>query len=231
MTRQETQVDPGVIIRLISICGNDAYSLIDPGSTQSYISVNFSSHIDKDLSQLDSKLIISMPVGNTFVADFVFRNCDIMVEGQNLLTDLIPLNMNEFDAILGMDWLSMHGAVLDCPRKEVVFHTLDGTEVRFIGESKVIPTCMISALTAHKLLRKGCEAYLACVVTSEGSGAELTNIPVVHKFLDVFPKELLGLPPDREVEFSIDLFPGIGPIARAPYKMAPTELKELKTQL
>ena len=103
MTRQEAQVDPSVIIGLISICGNDAYTLIDPDSTQSYISVNFSSHIDKDLSLLDSKLIIFMLVGNTFVADFVFRNCDIMVEGQNLPTDLILLNMNEFYTILGMD--------------------------------------------------------------------------------------------------------------------------------
>ena len=172
MTRQEAQVDPGVIVGLISICGNDAYTLIDPGSTQSYVSINFSQHVNRDLSLLDNKLIISMPVGSTFIADFVFRDCDIMIENQNLKADLIPLDMKEFDAILGMDWLSVHGATLDCPRKEVVFHTLDDTEVRFLGERKTSPAHMISALTAHKLLRKGCEAYLACVVTSEGSGTE-----------------------------------------------------------
>ena len=172
-----------------------------------------------------------MLVGSTFIADFVFRDCDIMIENQNLKADLIPLDMKEFDAILGMDWLSIHGATLDCPRKEVVFHTLDDTEVRFLGERKTSPAHMISALTAHKLLRKWCEAYLACVVTSEGSGTELANIPVVRKFPDVFSEELPGLPPDREVEFSIDLFPGTGPIARAPYRMVPTELKELKPQL
>ena len=47
MTRQEAQVDPGVIVGLISICGNDAYTLIDPGSTQSYVSINFSQHVNK----------------------------------------------------------------------------------------------------------------------------------------------------------------------------------------
>ena len=223
-------MDPGVIVGLISICGNDAYTLIDPGSTQSYISINFSQHVDKDLSLLDNKLIISMPVRSTFIADFVFRGCDIMIKNQNLKADLIPLDMKEFDAILGMDWLSVHGATLDCPKKEVVFRTLDDTEVRFLGERRTSPVHMISALTAHKLLRKGCEAYLACVMTSEGSETELARIPVVRKFLDVFPEELPGLPPDREVEFSIDLFPGTGTIARAPYRMAPIELKELKTQ-
>ena len=103
-----------------------------------------------------------------------------MIEGQNLKVDLIPLDMREFDAILGMDWLSMHGATLNYPRKEVTFHTLDNQEVHFIGERKITPSCMISALTANKLLRKGCEAYLACVVTSEGNSKGLADISIVR---------------------------------------------------
>ena len=125
----------------------------------------------------------------------------------------------------------MHGATLDCPRKEVRLHTLDDKEVCFIGEKKLISSYMISALTATKLLRKGCEAYLACVVTSEDGGKELANILVIRRFSNVFSEELPRLPPDREIEFSIDLLPGTRPIVRAPYRMAPTELRELKTQL
>ena len=86
---------------------------------------------------------------------------------------------------------------------------------------------MISALTANKLLRKGYEAYLACVVTSEDSSKELADIPVVRRFSDVFSEELPGLPPDMDLEFSIDLIPGVGPIAMAPYRRAPTKLREL----
>ena len=130
-----------------------------------------------------------------------------------------------------MDWLSMLGATLDCPRKEVRLHTLDDREVCFIDERKLIPSCMISALTATKLLRKGCEAYLACVVTTESKGAEFTNILIVRRFFDVFSEELPRLPPDRDLEFSIDLIPGTRPIAMAPYRMAPAELRELQTQL
>ena len=62
----------------------DAYILIDPSSTHSYISVDFAKYIDKELSMLDSQLIISMPVGGHFIVDLVFRNCDIIIEGQNL---------------------------------------------------------------------------------------------------------------------------------------------------
>ena len=60
---------------------------------------------------------------------------------------------------------------------------------------------------------------------------KLEDIPVVNRFQDVFPKELPGMPPDREIEFTIDLIPGTAPISQAPYKMGPKELKELKEQL
>ena len=60
---------------------------------------------------------------------------------------------------------------------------------------------------------------------------KLDDIPVVREILDVFPKDLLGIPIDREIEFSINLLPGTSPLSKAPYRMAPTELKELKEQL
>ena len=121
----------------------------------------------------------------------------------------------------------MHRAKVDYSRKEVVFHTSYGKRVCFIGEKKMLPLCMTSALTASRFLRKGCKAFLACVVNSDDSSSKLTDILMVHKFLDVFLEELLGLPPNREIEFSIDLIPDIRPITTAPYRMAPAELKEL----
>ena len=90
---------------------------------------------------------------------------------------------------------------------------------------------MISALTADKLIRKGCEAFLAYIISSEGSGTSLADIFMVCRFSDVFSEELSGLPPTKKIEFSIDLVFDTRPISRAPYRMAPTELKELKAQL
>ena len=90
---------------------------------------------------------------------------------------------------------------------------------------------MISALTADGLIRKKCEAFLACAISLEDSGISLADIPVVCRFPDMFPEELPGLSPTRKIEFSIDLVSNIRPISRAPYRMAPTELKKLKAQL
>ncbi|TYK08793.1 retrotransposon protein, putative, Ty3-gypsy subclass [Cucumis melo var. makuwa] len=88
-----------------------------------------------------------------------------------------------------------------------------------------------NVVMASKLLRKGCMAYLAHVMDTQSSKLKLEDIPVVREFPDVFPEELSGLPPDREIEFSIDLVSGTAPISQAPYRMAPIELRELKSQL
>jgi hypothetical protein len=81
------------------------------------------------------------------------------------------------------------------------------------------------------LLKKGCRGFLASVVDLQKKELEIGDIPIVREFPDVFLEDLPGLPPDREVEFSINLVPSIAPISKAPYKMAPVELKELKGQL
>ncbi|KAL5572480.1 hypothetical protein UlMin_022077 [Ulmus minor] len=90
----------------------------------------------------------------------------------------------------------------------------------------------VSAMKARKWLDSGCTGYLAAVVdTTKKAKVELNEVPVVKEFVDVFPEELPGLPPDREVTFEIEVLPGTAPISKAPYRMAPAELKELQTQL
>ena len=148
-----------------------------------------------------------------------------------MIANLISIEIREIDAILGMDWLTMHGANVNCPSKEVVLIAPGGQRVCFTGDRRAMPSGVISALTVDRLIRKGCEAFLACAISAEGSGTSLADIPVVCWFPDVFPEELPGLPPSREMEFSIDLVSDTRPISRAPYRMAPPELKELKAQL
>ena len=80
-------------------------------------------------------------------------------------------------------------------------------------------------------MRKGCETFLVVILDSKRSQVKVEKIPVVREFLDVFPAELLGIPIEREVDLSIEIVPGTTPMSRAPYRMAPIELKELKVQL
>ncbi|KAG8475376.1 hypothetical protein CXB51_031882 [Gossypium anomalum] len=99
-----------------------------------------------------------------------------------------------------------------------------------LDKSEALPS-VISSMSAQRYLRKGYEAYLAYVINTKEIEKKVESVPVVCEFADVFPEELPGLPPVREVEFGIDLIPGTAPISIAPYRMAPAELKELKSQL
>ncbi|KAA0061627.1 putative polyprotein [Cucumis melo var. makuwa] len=115
--------------------------------------------------------------------------------------------------------------------KEVVFRKPGFAEVVFRGMRKAVSRSLISVLKAEKLLRKGCIAFLAHIVVVQREKLKPEDVPMVKEFLYVFPDDLSGLPPDREIEFIIELLPGTAPISQAPYRMAPSELKELKMQL
>ena len=130
-----------------------------------------------------------------------------------------------------MDWLSKYRAIVDCDKKIVLLKCPDLSEVTVQGiPSEPIPK-VISVMEARHFLRKGCEAFLALILDSKREQVNFENIPVIREFPDVFPEELPRVPPEREVDLSIKVVQGTTLISRAPYRMAPTELKELKTQL
>ena len=155
----------------------------------------------------------------------------MVVEGVILKTNLIPLEMTDFDMILGMDWLSSHRASMDCFTKKIVFRKPGYPKLEFEGDRQILPTCVISALEAKRLLHKGCEAYLAHVLDKSSPKMTIKNVPIVCEFSDVFHDDLSSLPPDRELEFEIELLLGSALVFIPSYKMAPTEFKELKVQL
>ena len=90
---------------------------------------------------------------------------------------------------------------------------------------------MISAMAVKRMLRKGCQGYLAYLMETRKEGTLVDETPIVREFPDIFPDVIARLPPDREVEFTIDLIPGTEPISIPPYRMAPAKLRELKAQL
>ncbi|KAL0535932.1 hypothetical protein IC582_024862 [Cucumis melo] len=166
-----------------------------------------------------------------YVVDEKVKACQIEIAGHVVEVTLLVLDMLDFDVILGMDWLAANHASIDCSRKEVTFNPPSMASFKFKGEgSRSLPQ-VISAIRASKLLSQGTWGILASVVDTREADVSLSSEPVVRDYPDVFPEELPGLPPHREVEFSIELEPGTVPISRAPYRMAPAELKELKVQL
>ena len=176
-------------------------------------------------------MVVSVPNGDTMISERIIPGSRLVIQNKDFLADLIVLGIHDFDIILGLDWLSRHRATLDCYKKEVRLVRPKEPGVIFQGIRREIAPSLINAMTASKMLRKGWQGYLAFVVNRRQEGTRLEDILIVKEFPDVFPDDISGLPPDREVEFTIDLIPGTEPISIPPYRMAPAELRELKAQL
>nr|GFC64896.1 hypothetical protein [Tanacetum cinerariifolium] len=170
------------------IYGHAVFMLCDTGAMHSVISATLASRITTTPTLLDHVLCISTPMQDSVRITHVYRNLPLQFDDKIRAINAYPLDMCEFDLILGMDWLTEHHATID-------YH--------------------FSFTSTH--------------VTSEIP--TIHDQPIVSEFPDVFPDELTGIPPVREVEFNIELIPGTEPISKAPYRMAPVELKELKDQL
>ena len=151
--------------------------------------------------------------------------CDT-VNGKDFRVDLIVLDLVDFDVILGMDLLASYHAIVDCQQKTVQFAVLVETPFQFRGDVSTSPSKLISSLRPIRLLKKRCLGYLVVVRDVSVEAPSITQILVVMEFLDVFPDEFPGKPPDREIEFYIDLVPDAQPISIPPYRMALAELKE-----
>ncbi|KAL0558781.1 hypothetical protein IC582_003363 [Cucumis melo] len=184
-----------------------------------------------EAERADTVVTVSTPSGECMLSKEKVKACQIEIPGHVIEVTLLVLDMLDFDVILGMDWLAANHASIDCSRKEVTFNPPSMASFKFKGEGSRLLPQVISAIRASKLLSQGTWGILASVVDTREVDVSLSSEPVVRDYPDVFPEELPGLPPHREVEFAIELEPGTVPISRAPYRMAPVELKELKVQL
>ncbi|XP_074323035.1 uncharacterized protein LOC141659982 [Apium graveolens] len=222
---------PGTITGTLSIGNRNATVLFDTGATHSFVSTSYVKHLCIAPTTLSSEFSIGNPIGiNTYV-NSLYHDCVVIVDDRKLFVDLLPIPMQDFDVILGMDWLEWHKVTIDCQRKKIIFGDPNSPEFEFQGSTPSGLGKFTSAIKAKRMLTHGCEGYLAHVIDSSMESPELVDVNVVCEFSDVFPEDLDGLPPQREVEFSIDLLPGTQPIFKAPYRMAPLELQELKEQL
>ncbi|XP_024026592.1 uncharacterized protein LOC112093081 [Morus notabilis] len=175
-------------------------------------------------------MTLNSPLGCVEVMSMC-KLCEITIGGERLRADLIILSMSLFDVVLGMDWLLRYGAIVDCYRSKVTLVTNFRTVISYQAD--------MNPVLRERLLKYsvGGRRNLACfssLLALEGEPeviGDSAGTPVVDEFTDVFHDELPGLPPDWEIEFCIDLVSGTTPISIPPYRMAPAEMKELRTQL
>ncbi|KAA3486477.1 Retrotransposable element Tf2 [Gossypium australe] len=201
------------------------------GSTHSSIACFISENLGLSVESTSSEVTVISLLEQLDQVSKLHKDVPLKVQREIFLANLMELPFGEFDLILGMDWLVEHRVSLDYASKRVVLRTKYYAEVIMIGECRDYLSHVTSALVAKKLVRKGCEAYLAYVSVSDSRDSFVGNIRTVKNFLNVYLEKLPRLPPNREVEFDIDLLLGIAPVSIASYRMALKELTELRAQL
>ena len=231
MKAREDQNAPEVIASIFSLYDIEMHALIDPGSTHSYVCMEHVFDKVPVMEKLAYDMHVTSPLGHNISVNSIYRNCPIVIQTKEFLADMITLPFGEFDLILGMDYLSKHRAIVDYGQKTVLLSCSDQTEVIVQGIGSSVMSHVISTMQARRIMKKGCETFLALILNSKRGQVDVEKIPVVREFLDVFPEELPGIPHEREVDLAIEILPGTVPMSRALYRMAPMELKELKSQL
>ncbi|KAE8683877.1 hypothetical protein F3Y22_tig00111166pilonHSYRG00229 [Hibiscus syriacus] len=216
---------------IVTIHSVPYFVLFDSGSTNSYVSHSVFEGLNIPIENTEHSMIVQSPLGKSIMLDRIFRECHIEINGEIFLADLMELPLEEFDLILDVDWLDKHRVNIDFETKRAILKTPDNRKIVMIGERRGFLTNVVSALVAEKMIRKGFKVFLAYILDTRSSQSDIKGIRIVKKFSDVFPEELPGLPPDREIEYKIEVYSGSTPVSMAPYRMAPKELKELKVQL
>ncbi|GMI94589.1 hypothetical protein HRI_003128200 [Hibiscus trionum] len=227
--QREAGKDIDVIAGNFTLQSLSLLSLIDSGSTHSYILGDHAKSLELPCDWLEVGVNVTSSFVYTVVVRKMYRRCPLMIQGHVFPVDMMEPPFYGFDVILGMDWLVEHRARVDFETKRVSLRLTDDFEVVVVGENVKFLSNVVLALEAQRLLGSGCQAYLAYVMNSDMSEVRPRDIRTVCDFPSVFPEELLGLPPDRAVEFAIETYSDSAPVSIAPYRMAPKELKELKT--
>ncbi|XP_021744407.1 uncharacterized protein LOC110710423 [Chenopodium quinoa] len=175
---------------------------------------------------------IVIPTEGVVQCTKTFKDVPLEIKGKVFLSDLIECGLSDFDVILEMDWLSKYSAEIHCWSQKVQLSTVEGDLVTHWKHGEAMCPRIISMMKLAKYIKKGHPVYFCSVRNLEHEEtAKPENIYVVNEFLDVFPKEIPGMPPKWAIDFTIELVLGTTPISKAPYRMAPAEISELKEQL
>ncbi|XP_031111972.1 uncharacterized protein LOC116015944 [Ipomoea triloba] len=207
-----------------------AYVLFDSGASHSFISSRFVEKL-KLVPSSQVQFKVNLASGKVVTCSNIFENIPISIEGESFPCTLIQFGLDDFDIILGMDWLGKYRAQICCSKQKLVLRSPKGKRVSYKGAASQPDVRLVSMAKMRKYVGKRCEVFLCMVEDLNVDKKGIEQIPVVREFPDLFPDEIPGFPPEREVEFTIDLVPGTTPISKTPYRMAPIELQELKEQL
>jgi hypothetical protein len=204
-TAQEAQ---DVVFGMFLVNSAPASVLFDSGASHSFISAQFVAKHGIPVHSMSNHMLVSSPGGN-MRAMYQCLGVNFRMVGREFRANFVVLDSKGIDVILGMGWLSKVDAVIQCAKRSVLLTSPEGERFEFVATLPSAADCAVNQLKA----------------------SSMEDIRVVSEYPDVFPDELPGMPPERDIEFIIDLLPGTAPIAKRPYRMSVDELEELKKQL
>ncbi|GJY21733.1 putative reverse transcriptase domain-containing protein [Tanacetum coccineum] len=221
---------PNVVTGTFLLNNRYASVLFDLGSDRSFVNTRFSSMLDIDPVKIDASYEVELAYRRVVSTNTVLEGCTLNLVNHIFKIDLMPIELDTFDVIIGIDWLVKHDAVIVCGEKVVCIPYKNKTLI-VESDKGVSRLKVISCIKARKYVERGCHLFLAHVTEKKLKEKRLEDVPVIRDFPKVFLDDLPGLPPPRQVEFRIDLVPRAAPVARAPYRLAPSEMRELSVQL
>ncbi|GJU64779.1 putative reverse transcriptase domain-containing protein [Tanacetum coccineum] len=187
-----------VVIGTFLLNNRYAFVLFDSGSDRIFVDTRFSSMLNIDPVKIRASYEVELADRWVVSTNTILKGCTLNLVNHIFEIDLMPIKLGTFDVIIGMDWLVKHDAIIVCGEK-----------------------------VASQYVDRGCHLFLAHVTEKKSKEKRLEDVPVIPYFPKVFLEEFPGLPPPRQVEFRIVLVSGAAPVARAPYRFAPSEMREL----
>jgi len=196
-------------------------AIIDIGATHCFIAFDCASKLGLVMSNMNGEMVVKTPAKGSVTTSLVCLKCPLSMFGPDFEVDLVCLPLSGMDVIFGMNWLEYNHVHINCFRKTVYFSSAEEeSEVEFLSTKQL-----------KQLERDEIQMFSLMASLSVENQAVIDKLQVVCEFPEVFPDEIPDVPPEREVEFSIDLVPGTKPVSMAPYRMSASELAELKKQL
>jgi bifunctional DNase/RNase len=207
---EDAQEAPDIVLYTFLVNSNTTIILFDSRASHSFISTEYVAKYNLPISLLKYHMVVSSP-GGDMPARQVCPRVNIKIRGVDFIANLIVLDSKGIDVILEMHWLSKHKVLIDCVRKYVKLTIDDEKELVYEAELLVTSKGTTNRLKLNKL-----------------EGSQNQDVRIVDQYPDVFLKELLGMSPNHDIEFVIELIPGIAPIYKRSYRMFDKQLVELK---
>ena len=217
MPTAESAGCPNVVTCTLLVDSFDALVLFYSGATYSFVATMFARKANLSM-QLISQSVLVSSLGGIIASSTVCPGCSIVIDGEKFTANLMVIQLEPFDVILGMDWLHSYRAMISGSCRTVTVQTPSGETLTFQGSAPPRSLSVLARLFPGQCAVK--TRLLLALAEKPSMALQIEEISVVCNYPDVFPAELPGMPPARDVEFRIDLVPGTRPISLSPYRLS-----------